>query len=84
MQQNYGPEGLVLRLADVANRVPVGLSVVVGVTLIVASGSRGSIGLAGDLMLVPAFCFCSLGIARSRQSRAAGRKFRGGRPFVRA
>ena len=82
MQQNYGPEGVVLRLADVANRVTTGVSVLVCLALIIGSGSRGSVGLVGDLMLVPVFCFASLGIVRSQQSAAAGKKFRGGRPMV--
>ena len=78
LEQNFGPEGVVLNWAALAWAIPGGLVDFLGVFLLfVTSGpfAYWTIGL-GELILIP-------GLIRVMQAHIAGRRFRAGRPFVR-
>ena len=79
LEQNFGPEGVVLNWATAAWIIPGGLVDLLGAFLpFVTSGmafSYWTIGL-GELILIP-------GLIRVMQAHIAGRRFRAGRPFVR-
>ncbi len=78
LEQNFGPEGVVLNWAALAWAIPGGLVDFLGVFLLfVTSGpfAYWTIGL-GELILIPVFI-------RGMQAHIAGRRFRAGRPFVR-
>lgn len=79
MQQNYGPEGMALLLAAVADGIPGGLIGFVGVAVLFATGSV----IAGYLVGIGVLAI-SVGLVRSIQGARAGRFYRNGRPFIRA
>jgi hypothetical protein len=84
MQQNYGPEGLVLRAAATINQGLSSMFCLVAIGLMIASGGRGPLDLTGYLLLALTCCLGTLCFARARQAKTAGRAFRGGRPFLTA
>jgi hypothetical protein len=83
MHQNYGPEGMALLAASRANMGPtvgIGLVAVVVYTL---SGINGSGATLSYVLLAVALTFACVGMVRGFQAAAAGRRFRGGRPYIR-
>jgi hypothetical protein len=83
MHQNYGPEGMALLAASRANMGPtvgIGLVAVVVYTL---SGINGSGATLSYVLLAVALTFACVGMGRGFQAAAAGRRFRGGRPYIR-
>ena len=80
MHQNYGPEGLALLAAARADsRLAFGTGVVGLLLYTVLTGSGAVVSYA---LLALAFAFAGVGIGRGFQAGAAGRHFRGGRPYV--
>ncbi len=79
LEQNFGPEGVVLNWAALAWMIPGLLVGLPGVFSPIVTGattfSYWTIGLA-ELILIPGFI-------RAMQAHIAGRRFRAGRPFVR-
>jgi hypothetical protein len=83
-QQNYGPQGDVLMAAIAADTIAALISLLIGVILLIVSGSKGSLATAGYWLMGLAILSVLLGIVRAVQGAHAGRVFRAGRPFVRA
>jgi hypothetical protein len=81
LQQNYGPEGIVLIAAGLASSFLASVIGIAGVVLEFVSRTKGDMGLAAYTLLAVTFCLALLGLARARQAGRAGRQFRGGRPL---
>ena len=67
MQQNYGPEGVVLMSAAIANAPLTILFGLIGVALSLASGA---LAVVGYLMFVPMVVFASIGVTLPHMPRA--------------
>lgn len=81
MHQNYGPEGMALLAAGRAGSTLTFGTGIVGLLLYaVLSGSGAVVSYA---LLALAFAFAGVGIGRGFQAGAAGRRFRGARPYAR-
>jgi len=81
MHQNYGPEGMaLLAAARSGNRFTVASGLVGLLLYAVLSGVGAIVSYA---LLALAFASAGAGISRGFQAGAAGRRFRGGRPYVR-
>jgi hypothetical protein len=84
LRQNYGPDGNVLLAAARAGRIyaaPVGLP---GGVLVFATAGHGLVAVVGYLLLATAMAIGLLGTARGVQAGRAGKRFRSGRPFLKA
>lgn len=82
LQQNYGPEGIALYAAALLSGFVGGAVALLGIALLVASGDRGNLLLAGYVMLFVGIGGALMAIMRALQMSYVGRRFRGGRPFV--
>lgn len=83
MHKNYGPDGTALLAASRAgHRFTLGIGVI-GVFIYIASGFRGVGASVSYVLLALAMALASLGVTRALQASAAGKRFRGGRPYVR-
>jgi hypothetical protein len=81
MHQNYGPEGMaLLAAARAGSRLTFGTGVVGLLLYAVLSGLSAVVSYA---LLALAFALAAVGTARGLQAASAGRRFRGGRPYVR-
>jgi len=82
IEQNYGPEGIVLWAAGMVTVFPGQLIAVAGILLLLVAGGSGSLQLAGYWLMGVGVMMILLGSVRYVQGVRAGRVFRGDRPFV--
>lgn len=78
MQQNYGPEGMALLGAAIADGFPGSLMCVIGIATLAATGST-----VGGYLILIGVLIALLGIVRTIQGARAARIYRNGRPFIR-
>jgi hypothetical protein len=83
MRQNYGPKGMaLLAAARTDNRFGFGIGLV-GLIVYAVYNFTGPGATLSYVLLAVALGQCVLVITRGSQAAAAGRHFRGGRPYVR-
>ncbi len=77
MRESYGPEGVGLISAALANLLPGQLAVIVSIVLIAASRDRGSLSEASRIILVLGVCAVILAVFRIAQAVRRSDTFRG-------
>ncbi len=82
-EQNYGPEGMVLYSAVLANIVSAGVIAVLGIVLTWVPRAEGTLYEIANILLGIAIIAVLAGMVRAFQGAKAGRAFRAGRPFIR-
>jgi hypothetical protein len=83
LQQNYGPDGVVLFAAGRAGQ---GFGSAIGVSgglVLIASRAQGAGAVVGYALLALGIAFAALGFYRYIQAGLAGKRFRNGRQFLR-
>jgi hypothetical protein len=79
--QNYGPVGVALFNAGMATGLPGGAIGMVGLILLLASGDRRPLVTVAYWTMGVSSMLLFLGMLRLAQVAAAGKRFRGDRPF---
>lgn len=82
MEQNYGPEGIVLRSAAMVWGLLAAVVGFTGVGILFAAPDHGLLFHSGYFVIAIGVVLALLSIFRSIQGTYAGRRFRAGRPFV--
>jgi hypothetical protein len=81
--QNYGRDGIILIAAALINSLPCQLLLLSGVLLLLVSRARASPAQIAGWLIGVGVVFGVGAFIRCAQAARAGRKFRGGRPFIR-
>ncbi len=81
--QNYGPKGVALMMAMIADTVAAWLLGLLAFVLLGVSDGAGALGDTGYVIGLIAIAATLLGFFRMVQATSAGRKFRNGRAFIR-
>jgi hypothetical protein len=82
LDQNYGPEGIALMAAAILSGLIGAVVGFVGIALLLLSDDHGPLLHPGYYIIVAGIVLEVPSITRSIQANAAGRRFRGDRPFV--
>jgi hypothetical protein len=83
LDQNYGPEGIAVRSVGILWGLIGAVVGYVGIALLLLSDGHGPLLHLGYYICVVSMVLEVVSIIRSIQANVVGRRFRGGRPFVR-